>query len=40
MIFPVIVQASNGQFQAELLGAPNVRAMAATREEALLAHCN
>jgi predicted RNase H-like HicB family nuclease len=37
MIFPVIVQASNGQFQAELLGAPNVCAMAATREEALSA---
>src|SRR5205085_11842301 len=35
--FPVIVQPANGQFEAELVGAPDVRASASTREEALAA---
>jgi hypothetical protein len=35
MTFPVVVRPSNGQFEAPLVGAPNVSAMAATREEAL-----
>src|SRR5713101_7662919 len=33
MTFPVIIHASNGQFEATLLGAPEVRATASTREE-------
>lgn len=37
MIFPVIVHPSNGQFEAALVGAPDVRASASTREEALAA---
>ena len=37
MTFPVIVHRSNGQFEAALVGAPEVRATAATREEALAA---
>ena len=35
MIFSVTVQPTNGQFKAELVGAPDVNATAATREEAL-----
>lgn len=35
MTFPVIVHPSNGQFEASLVGAPDVRATASTREEAL-----
>jgi predicted RNase H-like HicB family nuclease len=37
MTFPVIVQPTNGQFEATLVGAPDVRATAATREDALAA---
>jgi predicted RNase H-like HicB family nuclease len=37
MTFPVIVRPSNGQFEATLLGAPDVHATASTREEALAA---
>src|SRR5258705_8741777 len=37
MTFPVIVHPSNGQFEAALVGAPDVRATASTREEALAA---
>ncbi|OAI55174.1 hypothetical protein AYO44_00225 [Planctomycetaceae bacterium SCGC AG-212-F19] len=37
MTFPVIVHPSQGQFEAALVGAPDVRATAATREEALAA---
>ncbi len=37
MTFPVIVHPSNGQFEATLVGAPDVRATAATRAEALAA---
>jgi hypothetical protein len=37
MTFPVIVHPSDGQFEAALVGAPDVRATAATREEALAA---
>src|SRR5438034_9598669 len=37
MTFPVMVRPSNGQFEAALVGAPNVRATASTREEALAA---
>lgn len=37
MTFPVIVRPCNGQFQAALIGAPDVRATAATPEEALAA---
>jgi hypothetical protein len=37
MTFPVTVHPSNGQFEAVLVGAPNVRATASTREEALAA---
>jgi predicted RNase H-like HicB family nuclease len=37
MTFPVTVHPSNGQFEAALVGAPDVRAAAATREEALAA---
>jgi hypothetical protein len=35
MGFPVSVRPSNGEFEATLLGAPDVRAKAATREQAL-----
>ena len=35
MIFSVSVQPANGRFKAELVGAPDVNATAATREEAL-----
>ena len=35
MTFPVVVHPTNGQFEATLVGAPNVSALAATREEAL-----
>jgi predicted RNase H-like HicB family nuclease len=37
MTFPVIIHPAAGQFEATLVGAPNVRATAATREEALAA---
>jgi hypothetical protein len=37
MTFPVMVHPSNGQFEAALVGAPDVRALASTREEALAA---
>ena len=37
MTFPVIVQPSNGQFEATLVGAPDIRATASMREEALAA---
>jgi hypothetical protein len=35
MTFPVLVHPNNGQFEAELVGAPNVRASAPTRQQAL-----
>ena len=35
MTFPVSVHPTAGQFEATLVGAPEVRATAATREEAL-----
>ena len=35
MTFPVIVHSSQGQFEASLVGAPDVRATAPTRAEAL-----
>lgn len=35
MTFPVVVHSSQGQFEASLVGAPDVRATAPTREEAL-----
>jgi predicted RNase H-like HicB family nuclease len=37
MTFPAIVHPVNGQFEAALVGAPDVHAMAPTREEALAA---
>src|SRR5437667_165595 len=37
MTFPATVHRSNGQFEAALVGAPDVRATAGTREEALAA---
>jgi hypothetical protein len=37
MTFPVIVHSVHGQFEAALIGAPDVRATAPTREEALAA---
>jgi hypothetical protein len=37
MTFPVLVHPSNGQFEATLVGAPDVRATAGTREQALAA---
>lgn len=37
MTFPVLVHPANGQFEATLVGAPHVRATAATREQALAA---
>jgi hypothetical protein len=37
MTFPVIVHPTAGQFEAALVGAPEVRAIAATREKALAA---
>lgn len=37
MTFPVIVHPSNGQYEAALVGAPDVRATAPTREKALRA---
>ena len=37
MTFPVVVHSSNGQFQAALIGAPDVNATASTREQALAA---
>ena len=35
MTFPVIVHSSAGKFEASLVGAPEVSATAATRDEAL-----
>ena len=35
MTFPVSIHPLNGQFEATLVGAPEVRATASTREEAL-----
>jgi hypothetical protein len=35
MTFPVVVHSAHGQFEATLVGAPDVRATAPTREEAL-----
>jgi hypothetical protein len=35
MTFPVTVHPSNGQFEATLVGAPDLRVTASTREEAL-----
>ena len=35
MTFPVLVHPSDGQFEAAVVGAPDVCATAATREEAL-----
>src|SRR5258708_7785081 len=35
MTFPVFVHPSDGQFEAALVGAPDARATASTREEAL-----
>ena len=37
MTFPVIVHPLNGQFEATLVGAAEVRAVASTREQALSA---
>src|SRR4051812_1399367 len=37
MTFPATVHPSNGQFEAALVGAPDVRAIARTRDEALAA---
>ena len=37
MTFPVLVHRADGQFEATLVGAPEVRATAATREQALAA---
>jgi hypothetical protein len=37
MTFPAMVHPSNGQFEAALVGAPDVRATARTREAALAA---
>lgn len=37
MTFTVIVHPSNGQFEAALVGAPDVRVTASSREEALAA---
>jgi hypothetical protein len=37
MTFPAIVHPANGQFEATLVGAPDVRATARTRDEALAA---
>jgi predicted RNase H-like HicB family nuclease len=37
MTFPVLIQPSNGQFAAALVGAPDVRATASTPAEALAA---
>jgi predicted RNase H-like HicB family nuclease len=37
MTFPVLVHPADGQFEATLVGAPDVRATATTREQALAA---
>jgi hypothetical protein len=37
MTFPISVLPTNGEFEAALVGAPDVRAKAPTREEALAA---
>lgn len=35
MIFPVLIETSNGQFTASLVGAPDVRVVEATRTQAI-----
>jgi hypothetical protein len=37
MTFPVLVHPADGQFEAALVGAPDVRAIASSREQALAA---
>jgi len=37
MTFPVLIERSNGQFAAALVGAPTIRAVGPTRDEALAA---
>jgi hypothetical protein len=37
MVFPVLIHPANGQFEATLVGAPDVRATTSTREQALAA---
>ena len=37
MTFPAVVHPANGQFEAALVGAPDVRAVAQTRDAALAA---
>jgi hypothetical protein len=37
MTLPVVVHPSNGKFEAALVGSPDLRVIAATREEALAA---
>jgi hypothetical protein len=37
MTFPVLVEPYNGQYAAVLVGAPTIRAVGATRDEALAA---
>ncbi len=37
MAFPVLVEASDGQFAASLVGAPDVRVVCPTRSEAIAA---
>jgi hypothetical protein len=37
MTFPVLIETSNGQFAAALVGAPTIRAVGPTRAEALAA---
>jgi hypothetical protein len=37
MTFPVLVHPADGQFEATLVGAPDVRAIASSREQALAA---
>ena len=37
MAFPVLVESSNGQFTASLVGAPHVRVVGHTRSEAISA---
>jgi hypothetical protein len=37
MTFPVLIESSNGQFAAALVGAPTIRAVGPTRAEALAA---
>ena len=37
MTFPVLIESSNGQFAAALVGAPTIRAVGPTRDAALAA---